>query len=930
MPSNPPRSSAVHAPAETPPPPRSGVGVVGRERLLARLLEARRLPCIVVSGPAGAGKSTLIAAWRQALMPLGFDVAWFTAAADDDRPARFLDRLMAALAQVDPALVRDAATLHDDGVDPDAAERSAITLVRGVAARAQELLLVLDDLHHLRHPLIHDALQWLLEYAPPNLHLVLVSRAAPPLSMERLRSQSRTLELDLRDLRFTRAETQQYLQAQIGDVDARTVKTLHEWSDGWVTGLKIFTLDWKKKQLEAGRAAPGKPFAGLPARDAGALIDYFEREVLSRLSADELAILVRAASCNRFCASLCAALLGTPDAVGPSAALMDRLESEALFVVPVEGRSAEVWLRLHPLLREALLARFAALDEAARQAVHARACAWFRDRGMVEDAVRHAVQAGEPAQAAALVEQCAQSLLVRGERRELIALLQQLPPEQIAGSFRMRLWLARTQLHQRDLQACEKILDGLACDLPADDTGARFLAATLRAALAVRRDDSDAALALLPQLLEAPPNADAIAIGGRNNVLSWLYNQQGAYEKARNVQLAAPALTIDGMPLVATAAGSLHGRCLVGLSYALEGRMTQAERIYRAVAAQARQGGKGCVDSYYLAIGLLGDVLYEVDDVRQARELLEDKVDMLERIAIPDAVMRAFRLLTGASWQIGKRQEAFAHVQRLEDYAVRHGLDRLLAHSLGDRANLHLLLGETTAAEATLARLEVLERRHAGATSNATGEISEQAQRTRIRLAAAVGDLDGAAAQLGQLIAQCEARGRQRSVAHLLVKSAVVDARRGRHEAARQKLLDALRRGHRLGLLRSLLDADPMAPQLIGELAQTEPLDPVLAFYVERLQAARTRPKAPPAASQAKTGAPGELAEFSEREVEVLRLLAQAMPNKKIARALGLSPETVKWYLSRIYGKLRVAGRDAAVARVRDLGWDAEAFPSPG
>jgi LuxR family maltose regulon positive regulatory protein len=104
----------------------------------------------------------------------------------------------------------------------------------------------------------------------------------------------------------------------------------------------------------------------------------------------------------------------------------------------------------------------------------------------------------------------------------------------------------------------------------------------------------------------------------------------------------------------------------------------------------------------------------------------------------------------------------------------------------------------------------------------------------------------------------------------------------------------------------------------------------VLAFYVERLQAARTRPKARPAEPAMKAGAPGELAEFSEREIEVLRLLAQAMPNKKIARALGLSPETVKWYLSRIYGKLRVAGRDAAVARVRDLGWDAEAFPSPG
>ncbi|MNV75576.1 HTH-type transcriptional regulator AlkS [compost metagenome] len=165
----------------------------------------------------------------------------------------------------------------------------------------------------------------------------------------------------------------------------------------------------------------------------------------------------------------------------------------------------------------------------------------------------------------------------------------------------------------------------------------------------------------------------------------------------------------------------------------------------------------------------------------------------------------------------------------------------------------------------------------------------------------------------------------------LLVRSAAVDAQRGCGESARRKLRDALQRGHRLGLLRSLVDADPMARRMLDELARTESLDPVLAFYVERLLAVRTRPEAPVDGAAA-TGAPGTsdatpagLEAFSEREVEMLRLLAQAMPNKKIARALGLSPETVKWYLSRIYGKLRVSGRDEAVARVRDLGWDAGA-----
>ncbi|MEJ8821074.1 LuxR C-terminal-related transcriptional regulator [Variovorax humicola] len=934
MPTRPSRSSTPAAPAApVPDAPRQAAGIIARDRLLGRMMAARQLRCIVVTGPAGSGKSTLVAAWRQALVPLDSDVAWFALAAADNEPARFLDGLLASVAQVDPALVREAAQLAGTSVDadPDAVERLAISLVRGIASHPRDLALVFDDLHHLGHPAIHEALQWLLDYAPPNLHLVLVSRGTVRLSLDRLRSQSQVLELDLRDLRFTLAETGEFLKAQLGDVDARTVRTLHELSDGWVAGLRLFTVDWKKKQLEAGRSAPGEPFARVPVRDAQAFLQYFEQEVLSRLAPDELDLLVRVAPCTRFCASLCVALLDAPDAIGQAATLLARLEDDDLFVVPVESRSPETWYRLHPLLRETLRERFATLDAATRQVVHARAFAWFRARGLLEDAVRHAVQAGESAQAVVLIDQCAPSLVVRGERNELIALLRQLPPQEVLRSFRMRLWTSRSQMFQRDLDACQHTLDGLARDVPESDAALRFYVATLQAALAVQRDDIDAALAMLPQLQVAPPDADPLAVGGRNNILSWLYSQRGEYEKARSVQSEGAPLVVDGMPLLGTAAGSLQGRSLVGMSYALEGRMTQAERIYRAVLVEAEQGGKACVDAYHLTVGLLADVLYELNDTRQARALLENRLEVIERIAIPDAVLRAFRLLASANWQDGNRQEAFAHLERLEDYAVKHKVDRLLAHSLAEQVHYRLLLGETAAAEAALARLVAIEARHAASTSSAPREISELAQRARIRMAVAHGDLDAAAAQLADIVAQCETRGRERIVAHLLVKSAVIEARLGRYESARQKLLEALRRGHRLGLLRSLVDADPIAHELIDELAKTEQLGPVLAFYVEHLQATRAQPDTTtgntgstgPRTAAGKRGAmPATLEAFSEREIDVLRLLAQSMPNKKIARALGLSPETVKWYLSRIYGKLRVSGRDEAVARVRDFGWD--------
>jgi LuxR family maltose regulon positive regulatory protein len=198
------------------------------------------------------------------------------------------------------------------------------------------------------------------------------------------------------------------------------------------------------------------------------------------------------------------------------------------------------------------------------------------------------------------------------------------------------------------------------------------------------------------------------------------------------------------------------------------------------------------------------------------------------------------------------------------------------------------------------------------------------AERARIRWTLARGDLDDAARRIEALIARIETRGRQRLVAQLKLMRAVIERRRGRPDAARDCTLAALRSGHRLGLVRSLLDADPAVPVLVAEIAKDASLDPVLVFYAERLGRSAGPAEGPAAATtpadapRAATRRPVE--PLSERERDVLALLAQAMPNKKIALALGLSIDTVKWHLKNIYGKLGVAGRDEAVAWMRASG----------
>ncbi|MGH8808257.1 MAG: LuxR C-terminal-related transcriptional regulator [Noviherbaspirillum sp.] len=904
-------------------PPRGAGRIIARERLHAQLLDARRRRCFVLKGPAGCGKTTVMASWRQTLLPFGFDMAWLTLTADDNELTRFLDYLLASLAQVDPVITREATLLEGRGIDSEAVERTVITLVRGIASHPHELVLVLDDLHNLTDVGIHEALQWLIDYAPANLHLALVSRSAVPLSLARLRSQDLTLELDLRDLRFTPAESEQFLKAQLGDIDQRDARRMHELTDGWVAGLQLLSVSRKKSRQRLSDHAPaGKPAQG-HMLDTQAFAKFFESEVLSHLSPTDLDLLLHMAVCNRFCASLCAALTGRPETVSEAASLLAHLESDNLFLIPIDGAERETWYRLHPLLRESLLKHFASRSEIEQRAVHARAWAWFRERDYLDEAVRHAVLGGEAAAAAALVEQHADALYARGDLRMLLELVRQLPAEQVQAHIDLRILMARMHLYARNFAACAESLDQLERDIPERDSDGRFRLAMLRATLAVQRDDTAGAMAVLPQLLHPPTSADAIFIGACSNILSWLYMHRGEYERARRIQLDRPPLLINGAPLLGTGGGSLLGRCLIGLSLALEGQMAQAERVYREVLYEAERCGKACADAIYLAAPLLGDALYETSDVDAAYRLLSDRVDILERVSIPDSVLRVLLVLAKSQWLAGNQLEAFAYLERLEEYAAKLGLDRLLAYSLAWRIYWHLLLGDLAAAEAKLAHLDAIDARHPDAEQSAFKEIGILTQHAHIRWQAARGDLDGAAQRLEQLMARCETYGLQLAVARLHMLGAVIDARRGLSASAHDKTLAALRLGHRLGLVRSLLDTDPAALDLIRNVGQSKTLDPVLAFYVERLQSnqrtpQQTSPSAPAPASPRRPLAAGMEA-LSEREVEVLRLLAQALPNKKIARALGLSPETVKWHLSHIYSKLGVNSRDEAVARARDL-----------
>ncbi|MNO41671.1 Serine/threonine-protein kinase PknK [compost metagenome] len=880
-------------------PPRGARRLVAREGLMLRLQEARRQRCVVIQGPAGCGKTSTLLAWRRELMALNFDVAWLSLAAEDNELQRFSHCLQASLAEIDPQLVRDACFLLGRDNGEMAVEHWVITLVQSISQHSRELVLMLDDLHHVQDPQIVQALQWLLDYAPARLHLVFGSRMAMPLPMARLRARGQVSEFDLRDLRFSREESERFLREHLGSIDARDAAVLHELTDGWVAGLQLFAIDLKAKQVPR--------FDRVQIRDADAFASYFEREVLVRLAPDDLRLLTRASICERFCASLCATLLGQPHALARMLTQLTRLDGDNLFITQIKSHDRETWYRLHPLLGKVLRARLQAQAPEELPALHAAARGWFSEHGHLDEAVRHAVQAGDVQAAADIVESCANDLLAKGNLSQVSTLLQGLPQEEAAERIGLQLVMAHLHLYARNFPALHQNLAHLHSQYDRLDGKQRHVFTVLQASWALCRDDTAAMLAILPELLAIPADADDFAYSGRSNTLSWLYMYQGEFEKAREVLEGGERR--EGSPR-----RSLMGRCLSGMSLALEGRITQAEHLYREVLEEAEGHGVSYLVVSTMAAGLLGAALYEQGDFEAACQLLERRMKLLERVAIPDTVVQAMQTLAQAHWLAGRQAEAWSWVERLEHYATRYELDRLLAIALTLRMRWSQQMGNEQQADGVLQRIEQIAERHCHGQGTSL-EVQIIARRAASERRLHVGDFGAAAERLQTLIEVSQHDRRWRRVVPMRLQMAISEQGCHRHAEAREHFIEALRQGHRLGLVRSLLDAWPGIETRLEALLTEGVLDPVLAFYTQRLlEIARATQARNEQAEDADT--PKVL---SARELDVLSLVAQALPNKKIARVLNLSPETVKWHMKNIFYKLGVTGRDEAIAKVRDL-----------
>jgi LuxR family transcriptional regulator, maltose regulon positive regulatory protein len=886
----PPLSSAL---------PRLPKATTERTRLLERLTEARRRTCVLLQGPAGCGKTTLALQWRARLVGLGYDFAWVTVSPDHEADPPLLG-LCAALDLIDPAIVREAAFIHNRQAGSDSSEAIAIPLLTAVARHPRELVILIDDCQNLRDSRAYQLLQMLLDFAPPNLHVAIVSRSMPALSLARLRARDASLELDFHDLRFTFSEAEEFLRARNEHLSRRDARICYDQTDGWVAGLQLLSLRPRLKEASG----------GAPVQNARDFDAYFSREVLAGLDPQELDSLARLAVARRFDVALCSVLLD-PER---GQLLFEKLLRENLFLVPVEAGRGAAGYRFHPLFRDLLLARFEILDAAVKQQTHAVLGDWSGRRGQLQDAVRHCIAAGDVERAADWVEQGARAMFLKGELRRMVGVVAELPGAVLASRVSLRLWVGWTQLCHRQLARCHETVEAMKATLPQEED-ARHHLTLLEGSLAIQDDDTAQALALLPRIEAMPPAEDAILSGGRRNILAWLYTHLRDFERARDC-VQKPALLVDGAPLLDSAFGALTGRCMLGFSYLFEGDICRAERSLRETMRDAEQLIGPYCEPASNAAGLLCDVLYETNDLAGLRELLDARLDGIEQVALPDTLLRALVMQSRSHFLEGSHQEASADLARLEDQAQQRGLDRVVAHALAERARLHLALGQLDAAEEALAAVRFVAKRSERRASAARDKIATLGEWTAVRCLSAQGRHHDARLRLQALMAVAPYRGQRRIETQMALHLALLEDALGHRPQAMRTLASALQMCQELGLVRSVLDHGPDMLGLAERTRDSGLLNNTISFYLEHVNRG-----AAAAVFAAPTVRIRGVEPLSERELDILRALASAMPNKRIALVLGISPETVKWHLKNIYGKLGVSGRDGAVARSRDLGW---------
>jgi len=893
--------------------PRPRPDFLARPGLLARLTQATARELTLVCAPAGFGKTSLLGEWgRAGRCP----AAWLSLDEGDSDPARFWRYVAAALDGARAGIHRQvAAVLEDAQASP--LEAVVTVVVNQLAAAPGEVVLVLDDYHLVEGPSVHDSLALLLERLPPQLRLVLASRADPPLPLARLRARGQLAELRQRDLRFTVEEATTLLRTTVGpDLPADSVAALTARTEGWVAGLQLAGLSLK------GHADP----AGFVASFSGShryVLDYLAEEVLDRQPDEVRTFLLETSVLERLSGPLCDAVTGRAD----GQRLLERVERANLFLIPLD--EVRGWWRYHHLFADLLRVRLRQTSPARMVELHRAAAAWCQEHRLVDEAIHHALAADEPTRAGRLVEQHLHQMLRRMESVLLQRRLAALPAEVVRSRPGLVLALAMLELRRGRLEQVERLLEHAdhAFDVQSEPEQPRVptyggmvsqvpaASAVLRAELAVANGDPEQTAMFAHSALthlseeELGPRLWARRLLA---LADWMAGRVEQAEPALAELLAEGRATAGHHPLVSS--------CFtLGRVQRAQGRLTAALATFQGGLEFATQDGQPSTFHAAEAHIGLGQVLYERNHLEDARRHLTEGLELSRPLAEPQ--MATLALATMAWFHQATGDLAGARQAMEEAYRLMPGIPAATLYYPASVERARLLLAQGQVEEA----VRWTEKRGLGA-EDEPSYLRERDQLLLARVLLAQGDAERALGLLRRLAALAECQRRTGSLIEIRAMRARGLQAAGNHDAALAELAGALALAAPEGYVRVFLDeGTPMAALLDGLAAakrQSGAAARVPPAYLGRLLRALQQAGMPVGrhGRRAAGVVPGLLEPLSARELEVLQLLAAGMSNQAIAGELVITLDTVKRHVTHIHGKLGAANRTQAVARARELG----------
>jgi LuxR family transcriptional regulator, maltose regulon positive regulatory protein len=628
---------------------------VNRPRLLSELTAATSAKLVLVNAPAGFGKTTLLAQWRSAAAE-DRPVAWLSLDRGDDAPGRLWWLVVSALRQACPELGGEDILDVLAARAPDIPGTVIPMLVNTLMGCPVQIVLVLDDYHVIKDRRCHEQVAALLRHLPPTLSMVLVTRASPPLPLARLRTLGEMTEIGAPELRFTRQEASGLVRTVSAvELTAPDLADLVRRTEGWPAGVYLAAMALR------GHPSPGdfiRRFTG----DNRFVADFLVEEVLSRQPAEIRQFLTRTAILGRFCAPLCDAVAGT----GNATAIIDTLERENLFVVPLDETRG--WFRYHQLFAQVLRSRLARTEPGVVLTLHERASTWNQAEGRAEEAIDHALAAGDVPRAVDLIANNWHPYVSAGKTRTVLRWIRSLPDGQIAASPLAAHCAAWAAAHSDEPEALRRWIPAIEAGgqqgpLPDGMRSFRSSAALLRGVygfdgLRVMRDSACAAVKLETDP-RSPWHGLAKAAYGFSLYLSGDLPaaEERLEEAARSEAFTTPLglLGLSALSLIAVRRGDLPRardlastarglatRCELddapqsslaytanGAVYAAQGRYEEALGEFKhAVPCHGRTPG---MSPWAALEGMLAlaQVLLDLGDRARAAEIIDDAEDVL-------------------------------------------------------------------------------------------------------------------------------------------------------------------------------------------------------------------------------------------------------------------------------------------------------------